>query len=533
MQRQRIQEHLLAESAVPLKREYCDILTGTTPKRADYQAMLADAERGAFSHLALYRADRFGRNAMEGLQAATKLISAGIKIRVANMPSLCPETPDGFFMFMLQMGLAQREVEVLRERTADGMEAKIRAGGWAHKAPAGYLNKEVLVSSNKYHRWVEINPEYSLVIRLAWDLLLTRRYTLKQICNELDRQGYLRPNGRAWIQKDRPLNDTKSSRNLLSKIFHNPFYAGWGVSKRFGIAYGEVRGTWEPIVSSEEFERGLKILREHDQEKSRTKHQFYLLRGLLWLQSGSRLFRLYGSTPRGRHGGSYSYYLTHSKLDGSQLHIPCGKVNQQIGDWLLGVRIDSTLIPSLQKVYVQQIASTSKDDHEEKISRLQQRLRGLRDEELRLGRLLLMGKMGEDTYDKLRGEWQEKVRQAQFDLDDLERDTSHCLDDLELAMHLLSKLPELYERLDEQHRATLLQILAKRLLINVDGTIIDHQLHSPFTYLLSLQEDLINSGGHGSIDNQKEDASHFLALLRFEQRARLDELELEPSEKGL
>ena len=46
------------------------------------------------------------------------------------MPSLRPEDPDGFFMFLIQMGMAQREVDVLRQRTGDGMEAKLRAGGW-------------------------------------------------------------------------------------------------------------------------------------------------------------------------------------------------------------------------------------------------------------------------------------------------------------------------------------------------------------------------------------------------------------------
>lgn len=37
MQRQRIQEHLLATSDLPFKHEYRDILTGTTPTRVDYQ----------------------------------------------------------------------------------------------------------------------------------------------------------------------------------------------------------------------------------------------------------------------------------------------------------------------------------------------------------------------------------------------------------------------------------------------------------------------------------------------------------------
>ena len=44
MQRQRIQEQLLAPSELELNREYRDMLTCTNPNRADYQQMLADAQ---------------------------------------------------------------------------------------------------------------------------------------------------------------------------------------------------------------------------------------------------------------------------------------------------------------------------------------------------------------------------------------------------------------------------------------------------------------------------------------------------------
>ena len=79
MQRQRIEEHLLIPSGLQFKCEYKDTLTGMSPNRKDYQQMLADAEAGKFSHLGLYRADRFGRDTVEGLQAATRLIGLGSK----------------------------------------------------------------------------------------------------------------------------------------------------------------------------------------------------------------------------------------------------------------------------------------------------------------------------------------------------------------------------------------------------------------------------------------------------------------------
>ncbi len=71
MQRQRIQEQLLVTSELPVKREYRDMLTCTSSNRADFQQLLVDVEAGLFSHIGLYWVDRFGRNTIQGLQAAT------------------------------------------------------------------------------------------------------------------------------------------------------------------------------------------------------------------------------------------------------------------------------------------------------------------------------------------------------------------------------------------------------------------------------------------------------------------------------
>ena len=105
-------------------------------------------------------------------------------------------------MFLIQMGLAQREVDVLKQRTADGMEAKLRAGGWTYKAPLGYINRERQVSSNKYERWVEQDPETFPMIRVIWDLLLTDLYSTAAICEELTIRGFTQVKGKPWAWSD-------------------------------------------------------------------------------------------------------------------------------------------------------------------------------------------------------------------------------------------------------------------------------------------------------------------------------------------
>jgi DNA invertase Pin-like site-specific DNA recombinase len=158
-------------------------------------------------------------------------MAMGIKLRVASMPSLRPEEPDGFFMFLIQMGMAQREVDVMRQRTRDGTEAKLRAGGWAHRASAGYVNKERHLKSGKYERWVEKDPEYNRVLREAWDLLLTDQWTLDQICEGLNRRGYARLSHKPWAWSTPKTGCRRTAKSNLQTMLHNPFYACWVVSE--------------------------------------------------------------------------------------------------------------------------------------------------------------------------------------------------------------------------------------------------------------------------------------------------------------
>ena len=485
MQRQRIQENLINSSEFPFQNEYRDMLTGTTPNRADYQKLIADAEDRKFSHLGLYRADRFGRDTVEGLQAATKLIGWGIKIRVAHMPSLMPETPDGFFMFLLQMGMAQREVDVLRQRTNDGMEAKTRAGGWSTKAPEGYINKERLVSSNKYERWVEQNPKSITMVKDAFELLLQDKFTLVETCEELAARGHTRSNGSPWAWNDLHTQRRITAKNRLSSIYHNPFYTGWVVSERFGIKLGEVRGNWEPIISVEDYQRGLEILQRHDKDKSRDRRYFYLLKGLLWMTYEGGFNKMAGSSPV-VHNRLYPYYTTQTKPRGSDINISCSVVDEQVPEWLVGVSVLNERLPLIREAYRSQVMKFIENDLETQTKKIHTQLSQLKNEESRLGRLYITGKISEETYNQLRVEWEENIRSCERKLVEAERNVSAVMVDLDVALLLLAKCPVLFNRLDEKGKVRLLKILAKRIIINKDGEIVDQVLHSPFTYLRSL-----------------------------------------------
>ena len=51
----------------------------------------------------------------------------------------------------------------------------------------------------RYERWIEPDPEQFKVWRLAWDLLLTDKYTLGEICEELHARGFRYRTGRPFV----------------------------------------------------------------------------------------------------------------------------------------------------------------------------------------------------------------------------------------------------------------------------------------------------------------------------------------------
>lgn len=82
----------------------------------------------------------------------------------------------------------------------------------------------------------------------------------------------------------------------------------------------------------------------------------------------------------------------------------------------------------------------------------------------------------------------------------MEFDTSLYLDDLEMALVLMTNISTLYGRLEKKQRTNLLQMFVKRIIINQVGEIIGHELLSPFEYLSALasRSNSKNEEGGGS-----------------------------------
>jgi DNA invertase Pin-like site-specific DNA recombinase len=265
-QRTMITMSVLSASDMPVYHEYIDVLTGKDPRRKAYQQMLADARAGKFSHVVVERADRFGRDDTEALRAIDELHQYGVAVRFANTPDLDPMDPDDRVLVTLTFALARRESALMGLRVKGGLKAKRESGGYAGRAPDGYINVRGQTEIDKrsdmgrISHWIEPDPDRAHIWREGWALLLSDSMSVGQIAEVLHAKGYCDRNGKPFVV----VGKTGRRRPLIDKLlraFHDWTYAGWVVSEEDGIAPKTIRGTWEPLVSTEDFETGLAILK--------------------------------------------------------------------------------------------------------------------------------------------------------------------------------------------------------------------------------------------------------------------------------
>ncbi len=490
-QRFNINRALLERSDLSVVSEYTDVMSGRTPNRDGYQRLLDDARAGRFSHVAVENAERFGRNDTEALMAIDELHGLGVSVRFADYPDLDPIDADDRLLIAISFTLARRESLKLGERVRGGIHAKFRNGGYATLAPDGYRNAERRADDpgrsrmGRYERWIEPDPEQFKVWRQAWDLLLTNNHTLAEICEALHARGYRYRTGRPFVEIKNERR--KPATNSLSKRFHNWFYAGWVVSESAGIPPKAVKGNWKPVVTTEEFERGLEILAYRDRHRVVQRRHTYLLKGLVYVQDeqSGHLTRLTGSTSNAsRTGGGTAYYCVWS----SDINIRCEVVDSQVADLMNQIQVDPGQIPVIREAYTQEVAEKLGHLRPNEQQALEAALKGIDDEEARAARLYAAGKITDPVWDTLWGEWQDKRRTIQESLASLNRQHEAHIADLDAALTIIAKVGILYNNLEQCSQRDVLREMVDRIVVDRAGNVVRMELLAPFAYLKRLTD---------------------------------------------
>jgi DNA invertase Pin-like site-specific DNA recombinase len=492
-QRRDIFQRLVSYLSLSDLGEYVDNYTGTSADRKHYQRLLTDARQGKFSHVFASTPDRFGRDDVEALRAIDEMTRLGIKVRFASHPDLDPSDPDDRLYLNILFGMAKRESAITGKRTTGGMLSKLLRGEWTWRAPDGYVNKEVKIGElgreeqlqhARYKRWVEIDPEQAQVWRYAWDLLLQDAPTLEDICEALFARGYRLRDGRPFVRVNQQ-GKRVPNKQALSRVFHNWFYAGWVVAENewANIPPKTLRGNWQPVVSTEEFEMGLAILARRNRKPVPQKKHFYLLQGLIYLQMpGGELVKLTCARPNAtRTPEGVCYYCVPS----SSLNFLCSAVDQQIGQFLRHIQVSPAILPQIRQTYLADIHSHSSSRAKE-IQALEQALERVKERELNLWRAFTEHGMRAETFKKLACEYQDEQDRITFALNAIQQENRETIANLDAALAIIAQIGERYGRQEAARQRDILRQVVDRVVIDLRGQVLRLELKSPFVYLHQL-----------------------------------------------
>ena len=134
-------------------------------------------------------------------------------------------------MLSIAFGQSKYYIDNLSENVKRGIRQKLRNGVYPNKAPIGYLNEP-------RKRSIEVDPKTSRLVRKAFSLFATEKYTYVDIDKFFFEQG-VKSTANKYLRMDK-------IRNML----RSPFY--YGVFEFAGETY---QGTHKPIISKTLFDK--------------------------------------------------------------------------------------------------------------------------------------------------------------------------------------------------------------------------------------------------------------------------------------
>lgn len=194
-----------------LIRIYADEgITGTSrKKRAEFNRMMSDSEKGIFDCILVKDVSRLARNTVDFLESIRKLraLNINVKFVTANM-----ETLDGSeFTLTMLAALAQEESANMSKRVKFGKKINAEKGK-VPNACYGYIK-----TKGDYFN-LQINESEAEIVREIFDLYVNQGYGTHKISKILNERGLTSLRGVPW------------STTAISRILKNKLYAGYVVN---------------------------------------------------------------------------------------------------------------------------------------------------------------------------------------------------------------------------------------------------------------------------------------------------------------
>lgn len=236
-------------------------ITGTSAqKRPQFMKMIEDAGDGEFDLILTREVARFARNTVDTLQYTRSLKAKGVEVFFIN-DNIKTFDGDGELRLTIMATLAQDESRKTSIRVKCGQQTSMDNGVF-------YGNGNIL-GYDRVGKDMVINPEQAKTVRMIYDWYLDG-VGIRAIKFKLEQAGRLTAMGKSnWHESN------------ISKILQNSFYCGiityhkeytpdfleQKKIRNFGeIELTKTRGSHEPIITEEEFERVQEMIAKRRKE---------------------------------------------------------------------------------------------------------------------------------------------------------------------------------------------------------------------------------------------------------------------------
>ena len=227
--------------------------------RPVFEDMTRRIKLGEASGIIAWHPDRLSRNEIDA-STITYLVRTGIIDDLKFGSYNFDNSPEGIMMLQLALSQSQYFSSKLGKDVKRGLEKKVSLGWLPGLAPEGYLNDMRL---EKGQRTIITDKKRSILLRKAFDLMLTGAYTAQEVLNILNNEWNYR------TVKKRKIGGGPLARSVWYKMLSNPFYTGV-------IVYNgkESKGRHKPLITLDEFNRIQEILGLRGCKRRPQKHNF-------------------------------------------------------------------------------------------------------------------------------------------------------------------------------------------------------------------------------------------------------------------
>jgi site-specific DNA recombinase len=295
----RVCEEFCKQNDIDIVHVYIDRATSASKNiehRVDFLQMIKDSEKQKWECVVVYKLDRFARNRYDSAIYKAKLKKNGV--RVISATENISDNPEGVLLESVLEGMAEFYSKELSQKVTRGMyESALKAQSTGGTVPLGYK-----IVNKKF----EIDPIYAPIVKQAFEMYASG-FTVKQICDKLNGEGY------------RTRNGNRFTHNSFKSVFPNKKYIGV-------YTYNnevEIEGGMPAIVDKEIFDRVQGKLKLNKKTPARGKaKKDYLLTGKLFC--GHCSYSMVGESAK-KPEKRYHYYACRGK---KKFHF-CNKKNIQ------------------------------------------------------------------------------------------------------------------------------------------------------------------------------------------------------------